>query len=148
METNKQSHNQAEIVNDKKWLERVQVVQIIYSYLIECDENNPTFSPDQFLHETLQKYRLSADQVQILDYAIHHGQQIMADLITPNLKTSWSIDRLNLVNLAILIEADAEGVILKTPKEILIDQSIITCKRFCDVDDYRFINALLDKILK
>ncbi len=148
METKQKPTSTSGSKAEQKWLERVQVVQIIYSYLIEFDPENQASLPDRFLHETLAKYHLTNDQVKILDYAFHHSQDIMTDLIAPHLKTSWSIDRLNLVNLAILIEADAEGEILNTPKQVLIDQSVITCKKFCDDDDYRFINAILDKILK
>ncbi|MBO6041644.1 hypothetical protein J6P52_00460 [bacterium] len=38
--------------------------------------------------------------------------------------------------------------ILHTNKRIIIDQTLITAKRYSNPNAYKYINAILDKILK
>lgn len=132
---------------EKKWLERVQNVQIIYSYLIEKKDNSLAFA-QQFLHGILTKYKLNLFQVRVLEYVFNNFGFIQDEIIKPNIKESWYIEQINLVNIAIIAEAYSEFNVNQTPKSVLIDQSIITTKNFCDDGDYKFINAILDKILK
>ena len=43
--------------------------------------------------------------------------------------------------------AVAEFVVLEIPKNIIIDQSLITAKNYNIDDSYKYINAILEKIL-
>ena len=36
---------------------------------------------------------------------------------------------------------------LDTNKKVIIDQTIITCKKYDSMNAYRFVNAILDKLL-
>jgi transcription termination factor NusB len=44
--------------------------------------------------------------------------------------------------------AYSEANALKIDKKIIIDQAIITTKKYSEPNDYKFINAILDNIIK
>ncbi|MBO7085445.1 hypothetical protein J6W20_06150 [bacterium] len=41
----------------------------------------------------------------------------------------------------------AEFNVLHTDKKVIIDQAIITCKKYDNLQAYKFVNAILDKLL-
>ncbi len=60
----------------------------------------------------------------------------------------WQFDRLNLLSQALFIEVIAEGKFEKaTSKAILIDFAVDYAKKYLSSKDYKYINAVLDKIL-
>lgn len=52
------------------------------------------------------------------------------------------------MTVSIILEAIAEYQILKTDKLILITQSVKTAKNYCEDQDYKIINAILDNHFK
>ena len=62
-------------------------------------------------------------------------------LIEKNLKKSWSIDRLSIMEKAILYVAIYERN--EVSKEISINQAVELAKKYCDEDAYKFINGVL-----
>ena len=68
-------------------------------------------------------------------------------IIEPNCK-NWSFARINLVLIAILMLGIGEyKYIGNVDKAIIIDICVKLAKKYADEKDYRFINALLDKVL-
>ena len=65
-------------------------------------------------------------------------------LIEKNLKKSWSIDRLSIMEKAILYVAIYERN--EVSKEISINQAVELAKKYCDEDAYKFINGVLGAI--
>ena len=65
-------------------------------------------------------------------------------LIEKNLKKSWSIDRLSMMEKAILYVAIYERN--EVSKEISINQAVELAKKYCDEDAYKFINGVLGAI--
>jgi len=59
----------------------------------------------------------------------------------------WSFDRLNLVEQSILIMSYTHKQIEKSDKSIIINIAVKLSKKFLDKDDYKFVNAILDKVL-
>ena len=59
----------------------------------------------------------------------------------------WSFDRLNLVEQAILLMSFAHSKEEKGDKHVIIDVAVRLAKKYLDKDDYKFVNAILDKIL-
>ncbi len=59
---------------------------------------------------------------------------------------SWSISKLNKIDLTILIIAVFEITIKKLSKKVVIDEAIKLAKKFSDSQSYAFINAVLDNI--
>ena len=62
-------------------------------------------------------------------------------LIEKNLKKSWSIDRLSIMEKAILYVAIYERN--EVSKEISINQAVELAKKYCDEDAYKFIYGVL-----
>lgn len=60
----------------------------------------------------------------------------------------WKFSRLNRVERSILIMSYSNYFFIKeTNKKIIIDVAVNLAKKFCDKDDYKFVNAILDKTL-
>ena len=59
----------------------------------------------------------------------------------------WSFDRLNLIEQAILLMSYTHKQYENTEKRIVIDVAVKLAKKFLDKDDYKFVNAILDKVL-
>lgn len=67
--------------------------------------------------------------------------------IFQNNMPNWSFDRLNVVEQAILLMSYTHKQNENSDKRIIIDIAIRLAKKYLDKDDYKFVNAILDKIL-
>ena len=65
-----------------------------------------------------------------------------------HLKKNWSVDRLSKIELAILIVACYELLETDQSREIIINEAVELSKKYCDNDSYKFINGLLNKVVK
>ncbi len=59
----------------------------------------------------------------------------------------WSFDRLNLLEQAILIMSYTHKQNQNSDKSIVINVAVKLAKKFLDKDDYKFVNAILDRVL-
>lgn len=60
----------------------------------------------------------------------------------------WNFSRLNNLEKAILLMSYANYKLLKeSDKNVVINTAVILSKRYLDKDDYKFVNAILDKVL-
>lgn len=123
-----------------QWEKRVKLTKFFYTYLIKfkigIDINK----------EAIEDFNLDAEQLKVFEYFLNNKSKII-DLINENTNKNWDCSRLNLVDQAVLFETYAESKVLNTNKHILIDQALITIKKYSDYDNYKYINAILDKIL-
>lgn len=124
-----------------QWEKRVIVFKHIYSQLMK---EEPVAVAKQNFFETLGA--IDADWMKVLEYFLEHKTTII-NTLAQNLASSWTFDRLNVVDQAILIEAYSEYQVLKNDKSIVIDQAVITSKKYSDSNSYEYINAILDKVL-
>lgn len=120
----------------------------IYDALIytEMDES---FSLEDVLEGV---YMLPYEEIpyfsrEIIIKSLSHINEIKA--IFQNNMPKWKFDRLNAVERAILLmsythEHYSEE---KTEKSIIIDRAVRLSKKYLDKDDYKFVNAILDKTL-
>lgn len=68
-------------------------------------------------------------------------------LIEPNL-TNWKFSRLNLLTQSIFLLAVSHYQYVKdVDKKVVIDNAVKLAKKYVDVKDYAFVNAILDKVL-
>ena len=67
--------------------------------------------------------------------------------IFQNNMPNWSFDRLNVVEQAILLMSYTHKQNENSDKRIIIDIAIRLAKKYLDKDDYKFVNAILDKVL-
>lgn len=110
------------------------VVSLIYINLV-----NGSFDTTEYEKEVLNRY----------EEVIFHAEEI--DQIISNNLVRYTIDRLNLVDLAIVRNAVFEMKFTKLPHEIAINEAINLTKRLSNLDDdaaKRFNNKLLDSISK
>lgn len=59
----------------------------------------------------------------------------------------WSFDRLNLIEQSILLMSYTHKQNENSDKKIIIDIAVKLSKKYLDKDDYKFVNAILDKVL-
>lgn len=79
--------------------------------------------------------------------ALAHKQEII-DLIEPNLK-NWKFERLNQITQSIFLLSVAHyNYVKEVEKPVVINVAVGLAKKFVVDDDYKFINAVLDKVLK
>lgn len=77
---------------------------------------------------------------------LSHYDEIRRD-IEPNC-IKWEYDRINLVLISILMLGIGEyRYVGGVDKAIIVDVCVKLAKKYADEKDYRFINAVLDKIL-
>ncbi len=78
--------------------------------------------------------------------ALLHEEDIKA-IISPFL-IKWRYERLPLLTRAIFLASVAKIKYLSNfSKEVVIDNAVKLAKRYLSPNDYRFINAILDKVL-
>lgn len=123
----------------QQWNKRLSIVKCIYNLIILDFK-------DINILEIQNTYNFDADSLKIVEFVMSNHEKLK-NKISNFISNDWSFDRINIVEKAILFQTLSESLILKTEKNILIDQAIITSKNFCDEESYKFINGILDKIL-
>ncbi len=124
-----------------QWEKRVQLFQYLYSCLL-LDA-----TPEEILNNHLtQDFEFDADWLRVIEYIAEHFSEIQAQ-ITQHLASSWTFERIPYVDKAVMFAAVGEFQILNTPKAVVIDQALITAKHHTVDDSYKYINAILQKIL-
>ena len=68
--------------------------------------------------------------------------------VAKHLKKNWSVDPLSKIELAILIVACYELLETDQSREIIINEAVELSKKYCDIDSFKFINGLLNKVVK
>ena len=129
--------------------ERVKVIQSLYQ-IFAFNENHIVYDETDIICNT---YEVSSIDL-VPDYSklvytlsLEHLNEII-DLINANLN-KWTFSRLDNVAKAILVLGTCEGNYTKiSNKNIVIDSSIRLAKSFLKVGDYKYINAVLDKVIK
>ena len=76
-------------------------------------------------------------------------QQDIIQIYEANMR-KWTFDRLNRVEQAILLLSYVHFYYIdpEVDKAIVINIAVNLTKHFCDEKDYRFVNAILDKVLQ
>jgi len=115
----------------------VKMMEVLYQYSIH---NHLEFIDYKQLDESLQLLcRELIDDLEHIDF-----------LISSTIK-NYTIDRLNLVDLAIIRVAVFSILKALEPAEIIINQAVEMTKTFSDLDDekqHKFNNSLIDNIYK
>lgn len=126
---------------------REKVVFAIYDTIFYV-RNNIDYDPKGILGSV---FSCDYDDVEVFAREIYIKSLINMDeivtLIQPNLH-NWEFKRLNNLAQAILISAISEASYAKlSEKPIVIDASVKMAKKYLDEKDYRYINAVLDKVI-
>lgn len=124
-----------------QWEKRVILFQYVYSQLIK---NDPiSIAKQNFATNFLD---IDSSFIAVLEYCLDNKENIIKE-ISKFIPKNWNFNRLNLVDQANLLAIYSESKVLGTEKNILIDQAIITSKKYSDLENYEYINAILDKVL-
>lgn len=97
--------------------------------------------------KAFESLKFDGVQMKVVEYFADHQQEII-DLISKQLVSGWTWDRIPEVDKALFISAYAEFKATNIDRKIIIDQSIITIKHFGDHGSIKYINAILDKIIR
>lgn len=129
--------------NNTQWKKRVNLFRLIYAFLQTNNSEQEIINnidDDEIGGETF------VEQRKILKNIIDNFDKYK-EIVNNNLK-NWSFDRISDVDKALFLCALGEYNVLHTNKSIIIDQTLITAKRYSNPNAYKYINAILDKILK
>ncbi len=124
-------------------------MQIIYNYLFDMSINmdkDPRKLIEEHLDVPYEEASLFVKEV-VIKALIHLDETIK--LISENL-TNWKLERMNKVTIAILVLGITEAKYVTIDgifKAAIIDVCVNLAKRFCADNDYRFVNAVLDKVI-
>ena len=128
--------------NDTMWKKRVNFFRLVYAYL-QTHKSASELIQDAELINPNEK---GVDQQALLEDVITHYDEY-ANEVAKHLKEGWTFDRINDIEKALFLCALAEFNVLHTDKKVIIDQTIITCKKYDNHGAYKFVNAILDKLL-
>lgn len=129
--------------NNTLWKKRVNLFRLIYAFLQTNNSEQEIINnidDDEISGETF------VEQRNILKNIIDNFDKYK-EIVNNNLR-NWSFDRISDVDKALFLCALGEYNVLHTNKRIIIDQTLITAKRYSNPSAYKYINAILDKILK
>ncbi|WP_303924117.1 transcription antitermination protein NusB [Ureaplasma parvum] len=123
-----------------QWAKRVKLFQFIYHWLI-TKKNKPIA-----LKCALVDFDLDLNWINVGEYILDNYEQL-TKMIKPFISKDWTFERLSYVEQALLLSAYGEYLVLKTPKKVIIDQTLITTHNYSNNESYKFINAILDQLL-
>ena len=127
---------------------REKCVDAVYSALISL-QAKVDYDPEElfvnlFKADGFSSIDLYAQEVFV--QALSKKDEIIG-LIQPHL-VKWTFSRLNTTAQAILLVAVAESRYAElTPKPVAISCAVDLAKKYLDKDDYKYINAVLDKAI-
>lgn len=122
-------------------------LQLMYSFLIDQDLNIP-IDFEKAVSEMEKKPYEECDIFlkEILIKSLQHENDIVG--YCEEFLTKWKFKRLNYCSQAILILSIANYEYIRdSDKAVIINVAIKLAKKYCEENDYKYINAVLDKCL-
>lgn len=126
---------------------RSELRKIIMTILYQksmYEKNKIKFTIDNLINDALE---IDNEFVKETVYGIITYQNELDKLINKYLN-NWALDRLGLIDQAILRLATYELMYTDTPSVVSINEAIILSKQYSDTNVTKMINATLDKIYK
>ena len=127
--------------------EQELIMKIIFSYLSQTnyyEDKDPRELIEEVSDIPYEEVSVFVKET-VVKVLIHQDELI--ESIKPNL-TNWKLERMNKVLISILLLALAEAKYIEgTIKAAIIDVAVNLAKKYCDEKDYRFVNAILDKMI-
>ncbi len=122
-------------------------MKIIFSYLSQKDvymDKDPRVLIEEVSEMPYEEVPVFVKEI-VVKVLIHESELI--EIIKQNLN-KWKIERMNKVVISILLLALAEAKYIEgSLKAAIIDVAVNLTKKYCDEKDYRFVNAILDKVI-
>ena len=117
----------------------------IYSQEIQGD--NSKAQVKLFLDSTEVENGRSREYVKIVASGIKENDSEISEMISKNLKTGWTINRISKIDLALLKLAIYEMNYMGTPYKIIINEAVNMAKKYGEDNSPSFVNGVLAKIV-
>lgn len=129
--------------NLTQWEKRVAVFKFVYSVLIS----------DLSKDESIKKFELELkdtindDYINSITLYFIENKNFLEQTLEKHLLKNWTIDRVDFIDKSIIYASISEYKACNVNKGIVIDQAIITAKKYGIENSYKFVNYILDKVL-
>lgn len=129
--------------NLTQWEKRVAVFKFVYSVLIS----------DLSKDESIKKFELELkdtindDYINAITLYFIENKSFLEQTLEKHLLKNWTIDRVDFIDKSIIYASISEYKACNVNKGIVIDQAIITAKKYGIDNSYKFVNYILDKVL-
>lgn len=118
-----------------------------YIYSQEIQGNNSKSQVKLFLDCTEVEDGRAREYVKETAKGIKEQNEEITKIISQNLKTGWTIDRLSIVDLSLLKLAIYEIKYKKLPYKIIINEVVNMAKKYGEDTSAPFINGVLAKVV-
>lgn len=118
-----------------------------YIYSQEIQGDNSKAQVKLFLDSTEVENGRSREYVKIVASGIKENDSEISEMISKNLKTGWTINRISKIDLALLKLAIYEMNYMGTPYKIIINEAVNMAKKYGEDNSQSFVNGVLAKIV-
>ena len=118
-----------------------------YIYSQEIQGDNSKAQVKLFLDSTEVENVRSREYVKIVASGIKENDSEISEMISKNLKTGWTINRISKIDLALLKLAIYEMNYMGTPYKIIINEAVNMAKKYGEDNSPSFVNGVLAKIV-
>jgi len=127
---------------DQRTMARLAAVQAIYAKELNAD----TPSDAKHLLDANHQKRMNKKMFETILANVEEHEEEIDGLISANLSSEWTIERLDKILKATLRAAIAEIKFGGNEKNLVISEYVLIADSFYEGDEPKFVNALLDKI--
>ena len=125
-----------------RWMQRIAVVNAIYE-----DYVNDHIEINNMVKVCFEERNFDHFQIEIIESYVLNQKNFDEEIIKL-LKPTWTYKRINPLTKAIITEALAESKLKKVDKKVIIDQALKTCDHRGVIRDKKWINWVLDQLIK
>ena len=119
-----------------------------YIYSQEVQKQNSKSQVKLFLDSTEVEDGRAREYVKDIAKGIKENDEEITKIISENLKSGWTIDRISTVDLSLLKLAIYEIKYIKTPYKIIINEVVTMAKKYGEETAGSFINGVLAKVVE
>ena len=119
-----------------------------YIYSQEVQKQNSKSQVKLFLDSTEVEDGRAREYVKDIAKGIKENDEEITKIISENLKSGWTIDRISTVDLSLLKLAIYEIKYIKTPYKIIINEVLNMAKKYGEETAGSFINGVLAKVVE
>lgn len=119
-----------------------------YIYGQEVQKQNSKSQVKLFLDSTEVEDGRAREYVKDIAKGIKENDEEITKIISENLKSGWTIDRISTVDLSLLKLAIYEIKYIKTPYKIIINEVVNMAKKYGEETAGSFINGVLAKVVE
>ena len=118
-----------------------------YIYSEEVQKHNSRSQVKLFLDSNEIENVRTREYVKDIASGIKNNNEAIEAKISENLKDGWKLERISIVNLAILKLAIYEILYVKAPYKVIINEAVNLAKAYGDEKSGSFINGILAKVV-